>query len=277
MPTRLKAFLVHLLGSIMVLSVLLYLIIFHWYPSPFFSADGGWEGIRLIAGIDIILGPLLTFLIYNPAKGMKKLKFDMTMILAVQIFALSAGAHIVYDQRTRLVVFAKDHFESLSGDQVEEAKINQDMWEKLSKDQHPAMAYVVLPKDKKERVKFIWATLSQGIPLSKRSDHYDSLTPEHRREMMKQGYDLLEHVKQLPEFKSKLDAFLRKHGGKAEDYAYLRLVARYDEATLVMRKKDGEIVGSLPINYNHFLDAVAKLEISRPKSVKTSSARHPAT
>ena len=34
-----------------------YLILFHWYPDFFFASDGGWQGIRIIAFVDLVLGP----------------------------------------------------------------------------------------------------------------------------------------------------------------------------------------------------------------------------
>ena len=39
---KLKAFLVHLLVSVIVVSALLLLLISRWYPMPYFLADGGW-------------------------------------------------------------------------------------------------------------------------------------------------------------------------------------------------------------------------------------------
>ena len=248
MSARIKAFLTHLSGSLVVLAFLLYLIVYHWYPQPFFSADGGWQGIRLIAGIDVILGPLLTLLIYNPRKGKRKLAIDMTMILIFQLIALSIGSYIVHDQRTQLVVFADDHFESLSDPLVKELGIKQELLEKLRKNNPTAIAYVRLPTDEKERADMIMKTVFSGRPLSERVDRYEPLTSRNRQEIMKHGLQILKNVAKHPEEKSKLDAFLAQHGGGARDYAYLQLIARYDEALLVMSRKNGEIVGSIPIN-----------------------------
>ena len=55
--TRIQAFLIHLGISAVIYAGLLYLIIFIWYPQPYFTADGGWQGIRLVTGIDMVLGP----------------------------------------------------------------------------------------------------------------------------------------------------------------------------------------------------------------------------
>ena len=46
--TKLKATAVHLSMSIAVFVYLAYQIYYNWYPEPYFSIDGGWQGIRLI-------------------------------------------------------------------------------------------------------------------------------------------------------------------------------------------------------------------------------------
>ena len=74
---RIKAFLIHLGISLVILFVLLYLLVFVWYPPPLFAADGGMQGLKIILGVDLVLGPLLTLMVYNPAKGWKRLKFDL--------------------------------------------------------------------------------------------------------------------------------------------------------------------------------------------------------
>jgi hypothetical protein len=44
------------------------MITYLWYPEFLFKTDGGWNGIRLIAGIDFIIGPTLTLIVYKAGK-----------------------------------------------------------------------------------------------------------------------------------------------------------------------------------------------------------------
>ena len=57
------------------------ILILLWYPAPYFMAAGGWQGLRIAAPIDLILGPLLAFIVLNKKKGTKKLIGDMTVIV----------------------------------------------------------------------------------------------------------------------------------------------------------------------------------------------------
>ena len=84
---RINAFLIHLTISFIIFLVLAYLIVLHWYPLPYFHTDGGWRGIRIIAGVDLVLGPLLTLIVFKPGKP--GLKFDLTLIGLAQAVALT--------------------------------------------------------------------------------------------------------------------------------------------------------------------------------------------
>ena len=73
LKTKLKATAVHLSMSIVVFIYLAYQIYYNWYPQPYFSIDGGWQGIRLVGAIDLVLGPLITFLIFDLRKSRKEI------------------------------------------------------------------------------------------------------------------------------------------------------------------------------------------------------------
>ena len=43
--SKLKASAVHLSMSLIIFFILAYQIYYVWYPQPYFSVDGGWQGI----------------------------------------------------------------------------------------------------------------------------------------------------------------------------------------------------------------------------------------
>ena len=63
--TRLRAFAVHLTASILILLLFLMIMLLVWYPAPYFKINGGWKVLRILAGVDVVLGPLLTLLTLN--------------------------------------------------------------------------------------------------------------------------------------------------------------------------------------------------------------------
>jgi hypothetical protein len=115
--TRTRAALTHLAICIVVALVLLSLFWWVWYPSPLFQAVGGTHIFLLLLGIDVALGPLLTLVVFNPAK--KSLKFDLAVIAAVQIAALVYGVFTLLSGRPVYIVNAGYRFDVVQASEVD--------------------------------------------------------------------------------------------------------------------------------------------------------------
>jgi len=101
--TRKQAFLTHLAFSTAIFLLLSFVIVFHWYPDFYFSLDGGDRAILTIFFVDVVLGPGLTLLVFKPGK--KSLKFDMSVILLLQMVALAWGVQNVYTERPAAAIY----------------------------------------------------------------------------------------------------------------------------------------------------------------------------
>ncbi len=110
--SRQQAFMTHLGVSSIIFIILSYLIVFHWYPDFYFSLDGGQRAIATIFFVDVVLGPGLTLLVFKPGK--KSLKFDMSVIVFVQLAALTWGIYNVYTERSATTVFYQGKFTCIS-------------------------------------------------------------------------------------------------------------------------------------------------------------------
>lgn len=102
--TKLKATAIHMSLSLAVFVYLGYQIYYNWYPQPYFSIDGGWQGIRLVGAVDLVLGPLITFLIFDLTKSRKEIVFDLGTIIVIQFSALAYGVYATYSQRPVAIV-----------------------------------------------------------------------------------------------------------------------------------------------------------------------------
>ena len=165
---RWHAFLAHLLISLIIFVILAAIIIFIWYPGFLFYADGGLEGLKLIAGVDLIIGPILTLMVYNTAKT--ELGRDLLIIAVIQLGCLTAGLWLVYHERTLAVVYADGSFHTMSsnsfianGDNIDDTSILLQS--------APVWVYVDLPVDKEGRSAARRKQLSDGI-LHTRTDLY---------------------------------------------------------------------------------------------------------
>ncbi|MBC7404339.1 MAG: hypothetical protein H7252_01470 [Cytophaga sp.] len=125
MKIRLIAFSCHLVLSAIVVALVMAFVIGVWYPSPLFYAQNFSRILITLVSVDLVLGPLLTFLVYNPQKKLfkfnqkKLLKFDLAIIFLIQICALSYGIHMSYISRPVYVVYSAGKFESVGANEYD--------------------------------------------------------------------------------------------------------------------------------------------------------------
>lgn len=98
-----KAAFIHFNISVVIFFIIATWMLFILYPSIFFNMSGGKQGFKLMLGVDIILGPMLTFLVFNPQKKIKEIIGDLLFVGLVQIVALSYGLYTVYNEHPKLI------------------------------------------------------------------------------------------------------------------------------------------------------------------------------
>lgn len=242
--SKLKAFLIHLGISGVIYVVLLSFILFYWYPHPYFGADGGWQGVRILTGVDLVLGPLLTLIVYK--SGKPGLKIDLTLIGIFQIAALTWGMWIVYEQRTALVTFADGSFYSLTSEQIEQIGDGaRRIVQQTAKP--PAYALVSLPPGKKERRQFTMRMAISGIPLFMLGHLYEPITASNLPDILSRSVDIEAYARDSADARAELNDFLHRHGQNVAEFAFLPLKCRYQDITLVLRRSDGQVLDSLNI------------------------------
>ncbi len=95
--SRYKAASIHLAISIFVFSLFLALVFLIWYAYPFNHAQGVGKIVYIMAGVDVILGPLLTLFLFK--SGKKGMMFDLIVVAGIQIGALGYGSYVIYSER----------------------------------------------------------------------------------------------------------------------------------------------------------------------------------
>ena len=115
---RAKAAGIHLLISIAVASLAAVLVFFLWYPGPFRFMAGGRDLFLLVTIVDVVIGPVLTFAVFNRAKGARHLARDLAVIGLLQLAALIYGLHTVYIARPVVMVFEVERFRLVTANDV---------------------------------------------------------------------------------------------------------------------------------------------------------------
>ena len=220
---RFKAFGVHLAISLAIFAVLAYVILYWWYPDFFFSTDGGWQGIRIIAFVDLVLGPVLTLIVFNPKK--KELKTDLTLIGLFQMACLTAGVYIVYSERPLAMVMVDNHFYTMSADDYAAYDVEvPDLSEFPGRG--PKWVSILIPEDPAEASKIRAKAYSVGKPIRVFSEHYQAF---ENSQIDKSGFYPHEKVREREHISEVqyVPAWLEEHGGGIEEYGFYPLGTRY--------------------------------------------------
>lgn len=101
----------------MIAALAAFLVFKVWYPFPYLQLSGGRELFSWLVLVDIVIGPLITLLIFNLKKSRSHLIMDFTILGLLQIAALSYGlwtvfvarpVHLVFEYQRMAVVHAID-------------------------------------------------------------------------------------------------------------------------------------------------------------------------
>lgn len=230
----------HFLVSLAVFVVLAWFIFFRWFPDFFYAIDGGWEGLRIIILVDLVLGPLLTLIVFKAGKP--GLLFDLILIGIVQVVCLAGGIYIVYNERPTFFVFYEGHFYSASASSYHN-------YGKTAPDPDryggaPAYIYVDMPTNPIEEADIRKIYYDDRVPLWTASEYYERLE-RHMDEVLKAG-NAEEKIRKR-DSTNNLDRWLARHEGSFEDYAFVPIHSRYRKAYIAIDRADMTFEGLLEV------------------------------
>jgi len=228
--TKLKATAVHLGMSVGVFIYLAYQIYYNWYPEPYFSIDGGWQGMRLVAAVDLVLGPFLTFLIFDLRKPRREILFDLLIIIAIQIGALAFGVYTTYNQRPVAIVVIDQFVVSSTMEHYAGSLSSSSELERFS-DARPPIIYSDFPLDRKgidevQRIKLEDKVLEHAQVNLYREPAELKLALEKRQMIY---FDRLDSSKS----REALERWLEQNQKTIERILIARFMGRYGSAWLV--------------------------------------------
>ena len=234
MSKRLKFFLSHLFISLIIALLVIGLVFFVWYSSPLATSVGVTHIFLMLLAIDVVIGPVLGVLVYK--EGKKTLKFDLTVIILLQLSALFYGVYSIEQGRPVWLVYNVDRFELVRKNEIVDQNINQakPQFQQLSwlKPQFVATQFA---QDVKQRNDDMFAEVLGGISLAQRPERYVKLTKAKKQ--MQQRSQKLELLQQYNN-KINVEKILAKY---PEATAFLPMKANAVDMTVLINKQ-GEVV-----------------------------------
>jgi hypothetical protein len=166
---RFIAAVIHFLITAAVAGLAAAIIFFVWFPGSLASMIGGAKLFLLVIGCDVILGPLISLVIYSSKKSRKQLIADYCVVGLVQLAALAYGVHVVALSRPVFIVFDVDRLQIVTAIELDDADLAAgNAAEFRSKSwTGPRLASISRPTDVKERNDLLFAEVGGKLaPLT---------------------------------------------------------------------------------------------------------------
>ena len=120
---RFRAFLFHGVVSLIIAVAAMLLMFSIWYPAPLHQALGVTRVFLLLLVVDLVLGPLMTLLVFK--SGKKNLALDVAIIVVLQLSALGYGLWTVASGRPLWVVFNVDRFDVVQAVDIDVRRLSE--------------------------------------------------------------------------------------------------------------------------------------------------------
>ncbi len=116
--SRFRAASIHLGISSLIALLAAGVVFLLWYPWPYRIISGGQSLFLLVVSVDVVMGPMLTLVVFNPSKNHRSLVRDLSVIGLLQLTALAYGLHTVFVARPIALVFEVDRFRVIAANEV---------------------------------------------------------------------------------------------------------------------------------------------------------------
>lgn len=239
---------IHLLASLVVASIAAVLVFMVWYPYPYREVAGGSGLFRLIVAVDVVLGPLLTLIVFNRAKPRKELWRDLSVIAVLQLAALGYGLWTMYQVRPVYLVHEVDRFKVVTPLDIDLAELSQAKPEFQRLPLHGIRVIGVrAAHDGAERLNDITSGLA-GKDISAMPGRWQELDADNQAQIRARARDVAFLRARTKDSGQALDRVIAAAGLTPEQVIALPLVSQRYDWTVLMDRRDLRIIGYLPID-----------------------------
>lgn len=246
--SALRAGSAHFLLTLLVAAVMAGLVFGLWYPWPLYKLVAGRELFWLVVGVDVVCGPLLTMVLWNPSKLRRELIQDLSMVVAVQLAALAYGMHAVAVARPVHLVFEADRLRVVTASEIDSADLpkapdglRQLPWT------GPTLVSLRDPRDSEEFLKSVELSVAGQEPSLRPAwwQSYELSLPQ----LLQRARPLAALLNARPDQKDVLENVIRKAELREADLLWLPLTsARTMEWVVLIDKQTGLPKGYAPID-----------------------------
>lgn len=239
-----KAAALHFLCSGCVAMLAAVLVFGVWYPVPYDQLSGGRELFLLVMVVDVVCGPLLTLILFNPIKPRAELYCDLGLVAVVQMLALIYGLATVLIARPLFLVQEIDRFKVVAAPDVDSAAVDalpeglRPVWWS-----GPLIVSIREPRDARERQSVMIESAVGGRDYAERPEFYLPYDKSAAQKSLLRAKPLETFLQKRPEQQGEARKLASHKGANIAQWMYLPVVARED--WIAVLDNQGQIQGFL--------------------------------
>ena len=235
---------IHSLCSVLVATLAAWTVFGVWYAYPYRELSGGRELFLLVIAVDVVCGPLLTFVLFNPKKPRKELWMDLGLVALIQLAALGYGIWTVWQARPLYLVHEVDRYKVISALDVEAkdlealpANLKPKFWA------GPQVVDIRPPKNAEEHNKVLFDVAAGGRDYGERPEFYIPYESVAALKSIQRAKPLTLFLQKQPDQQDAARKLALEKGVDLKEWLYLPVIARQDWVAIL--DKQGQIQGFL--------------------------------
>ena len=244
---RLGASAIHLAISLSIALLAALLVFGVWFPFPYREISGGRDLFLLVIAIDVVMGPLITLVIFNRAKSSRHLTMDFSVVGVLQLAALCYGLFTVFISRPVHLVFEYHRMAVVHAVDVDPKLLSQAPAALQSLPlSGPTLLSLRAFKTSDEQ---FTSTLqaAQGLAQAAQPALWQPYEAG-RVDILKEAKPVAQLKSRFPNQAAAIDSAVAKSGFGADKLGYLPLLGRKDAWTVLIDSVKAQPVGFLPID-----------------------------
>lgn len=244
-----KAALVHLAASAAVAALAAVVVFLFWYPHPYGLLSGGRNLFLLVVAVDVVCGPLLTLVLYDPRKPRAELFRDMALVVLIQLAALGYGLFTAFQARPLYLVHELDRFRVIAQPDFQGVDVSSTV-DRLPAGLRPGwfsgpvLVGIREPADRNERHDVMVESVVGGRDYSQRPEFYIPYDIAYAARVMPRAKPLERFLSVYPAAADEAMEVINRNQVSIQDAFFLPVLHRQDWVAILTR--DATILGFLP-------------------------------
>lgn len=223
---------------------LLYLL---WFPPPYFVAAGASSLMLLIIGVDVVMGPALTLIVFNSTKARHLIRLDLSIIGVLQAIAFAYGLFVICQARPVFVVAAVDRLKIVMANELSDVDLAKGHAAEFRHRSWIGPVFVGAKPDVADSLKLALQALSSGKDIDTEPQYYVPYD-ESAEDLLRRARPLSTLRSLTPAQSTYIQELTSKAKERGDTLSYVPLQSRRSDYAAILSAKTREPLAVLATN-----------------------------